>query len=177
MSKVRIAPTVVEAFVNMENDAGTGNPDILEIDEDPTSPDSVFAKATSNNVNTELRVSFPTPDDPLTTGLVQQFRARVEQFSTGQTGHPNARIELWEAGVMMRAGPDTEVVDAGIDLTFDWNKSELDNDTGVNSELMVIGTKSGGAPGARNSIFVDAVDWYSDQSAGASSLEGVASGS
>lgn len=147
----------------LENNVGDATPlDILHIDDSPTGGgDGNFWVPTSNNVNVSSRVSFPTPDDPLTDGAdLQTFRMRCEQFDEGQTGTPTARIELWENGVLTRAGSNTDVTTGGVVITFTWNATEVSVDADV--EFLFVGTKAGGGPTVRNSVILEALDWIAD---------------
>lgn len=138
------------------------------IDEDPDSSGTDFLTADDNNSNTAVRTSFGTPTANPTVGAdLQEFRAQVREFDTGQTGTPQARIELWENGALVRAGSNTNVVGTDQVIAFTWNANELATADGSLVELKVVGTKSGGAPGARNSVEVGAVEWNADVSAGA----------
>lgn len=141
---------------------------VTDIDDDPDSPDGLWLTATNNNVNTDVRVTFPTPTgDPTVGADLQEFRAYVRQFDTGQTGNPDARIELWENGTIVRAGSDTSVTGAGQVISFTWNANELGTADGSLVECKVVGTKSGGSPSARNSVEVGAIEWNVDYTAGA----------
>ena len=75
---------------------------VANLDEDPASADADWAVATSNNVATDARVSFSTPPGTIATGAgLQVFRAVVRKTGTSGTGTPLARLELWEAGVLV----------------------------------------------------------------------------
>ena len=67
---------------------------------------------------------------------------------------------------MVRAGSDVSVTVAGQVISFTWNANELTGSApflGTNVECKVVGTKSGGSPGARNTVEAGAVEWNSDQ--------------
>lgn len=141
---------------------------LADIDEDPDSPDTNWMVATGNNVNTDVRVSFATPTGSPTVGAdLQEFKAFVRQFDEGQTGTPTARIELWENGVLVRAGTDADVPQGGLLLSFTWNANELGTPDGSLVEMKVVGTKAGGGPSARNTVDVGAVEWNVTYDAGA----------
>lgn len=143
-----------------------------DVDEDPDSHDNNYLNATGNNVNTAVLASFPTPTGNPTVGAdLQEFRVRVHQFDEGQTGTPQARIELWENGVLVRAGTDTDVTTGGVVLSFTWNANELATADGSQVECNVVGTKSGGSPSARNSVEVDAIEWNVDYTAGGTAYD------
>jgi len=127
-----------------------------------------MASSGGDNVNTDVRVTFPTPTgDPTVGADLQEFKAWVRQFDTGQTGDPDCRIELWENGSLVRAGGETSITGSGQMVTFTWNGNELGTADGSLVECKVVGTKSGGSPGARNTVDVGAVEWNVDYSAGA----------
>ncbi len=138
---------------------------VTDIDDDPDSPDGLWLITTDNNVNTDVRVSFGTPAGTPTVGAdLQEFRALVRQFDEAQTGQPNARIELWENGSLVRAGTDETVPDGGVVVSFTWNASELGTADGSLVECKVVGTKSGGGPSARNTVEMGAVEWNAEVS-------------
>lgn len=132
-----------------------------DIDDDPDSPDANWMVATGNNVSIEVRTSFPTPTGNPTIGAdLQEFKAQVRQYDGGQTGIPTARIELWEDGILIRAGPDVDVVsDISQLISFFWNANEISVADGSLVECKIVGTKTGGAPAKRNTVDVGAVEW------------------
>lgn len=137
-----------------------------DIQDDPDAADANWLTASGNNVNTDVRVSFPTPSgNPRVGADLQEFRALVRQFDEAQTGTPTARLELWENGALIRAGGETNVPDGGVVLSFTWNANELATADGSLVESKVVGTKSGGAPGARNTVEVGAIEWNADLAA------------
>ncbi len=140
------------------SDVGLAASAYTDHDEDPDSVSTTTA-ATDNNTNTEYGVDFPTPTGNPTVGVdLQEFRAGVEEFDSGQTGIPLGRIELWENGTFVRAGSDTNVETYAV-LSFKWNASELATADGSLVQCKVIGTKSGGAPGARNALNIGHIEW------------------
>lgn len=98
-------------------------------------------------INTELRVSFPTPPDELIVGAgLQEFRVGVRK--TAGTGTPTVRLELWNNGsAVSTVLADTDVTSAsGAVYAATWNASLLPDLTGTNVELRVYGTGvAGGA--------------------------------
>jgi len=122
------------------------------------------AQATSNNVATRLHCSFGTPALALTVGAdLQVFRLLAAEFSATQTGVAKARIELWESGALVRAGPDVDLTDATCQqITLTWNASEVT--AAANVEINIVGTQSGGGPTARNSANLLAVEWLAETS-------------
>lgn len=160
MATERQAPDAVLASANLSNG-------LTEIDEDPDSPDGNWMVASGNNVDTDVRTSFPTPTGSPTVGAgLQEFKAWVRQFDEGQSGTPEVHIELWENGGLVRAGSKENVTTSGHMVTFTWNASELGTADGSLVECKVVGTKSGGSPGARNTVDVGAVEWNVTYSTG-----------
>lgn len=155
MTISRVVPDAILAQTNL-----TGT--LSAIDEDPDDAvDTTWLTASGNNVSTDVRVSFPTTTDPLTVGTNgQEFRARVRRFSLTQTGVPTARIELWAAGALVRAGSNTNVGTVDTVLSFAWDESEVANRADV--ECKVVGTATGGSPSVRNTVEVGAVEWNAD---------------
>jgi hypothetical protein len=131
-----------------------------DVDEDPDSPDGLWLIASGNNANTAVLASLPTPTGNPTVGAdLQEFRVLVRQFDEGQTGTPQARIELWENGVLVRAGSNTDVPDGGVVLSLTWNANEIATGNGSLVECNVVGTKTGGKSSARNTVEVGAIEW------------------
>ena len=125
--------------------------------------------ATGNNTATSARVTFPTPTGNPTIGAgLQEFKALVRPFDAGQTGDPNARLELWENGVLVRAGSDTVLQNAGGDIliTLTWDANELGTADGSLVECNFVGTKTGGSGSKRNTVDIGAVEWNVDYTAG-----------
>jgi len=136
---------------------------LTHITDDPDAPDGNWIVANSNNTNDDIRVTFPTPTGSPTVGAgLQEFRTYVRQFDTGQTGTPTCRVELWENGVLVRAGTNTNVTGAGQILAFTWNASELGTADGSLVECKLVGTKSAGAPSVRNAVDFGAIEWNVD---------------
>ena len=130
----------------------------LDHDDDPD-VSSATVNATSNNVDTEWGGDFPTPTGNPTVGVdAQEFRVGVIEFDSGQAGTPDARIELWENGSLVRAGSDTPVSTYAV-LSFPWNANELADPTGALVQCKLIGTHAGGAPGTRNSVRIGHMEW------------------
>jgi len=138
------------------------------VDDDPDSPDGEWLTTASNNNDTGCLASFPTPSGNPTQGAgVQEFRVLFRQFDEAQGGTPEGRIELWENGVLIRAGSDTAIPDGGLVVSFTWNANELGTADGSLVECNAVGTKSGGSPGNRNSTEVGAIEWNVEYTAGA----------
>ena len=150
------------------SDAGLVANSELDHDEDPD-VSSVTVNATGNNVNTEWGGDFPTPTGNPTVGAdLQEFRVGVEEFDSGQTGTPTTRIELWENGALVRAGSDVNVSAYAV-LSFTWNANELATADGSLVQCKLIGTKSGGSPGARNTVRIGHMEWNVDYTVGGGS--------
>ena len=131
----------------------------LDHDHDPDG-DTTTVDPTANNVNTEWGGDFNTPTGNPTTGAdKQKFRVGVIKFQNGQSGTPNARIELWENGVLVRAGPATGVGGTHSVLSFLWDASELATPDGSLVQCKLIGTKVGGAGGTRASVGIGGMEW------------------
>lgn len=132
----------------------------LDHDHDPDS-DTTIVEPTANNVNTEWGADFDTPTGNPTTGLdKQEFRAGVQRFQTGQSGTPNARIELWENGSLVRAESNTPLSDGNHTIiTMLWDASELATPDGSLVQMKVIGTKVGGAGGTRAAVSIGGMEW------------------
>ena len=140
---------------------------VTDIDDDPDSPDGLWLTASGNNTSVELHASFPAPSGNLTVGSnLQQLKVWVRQFDEGQSGTPQVRVELWEAGSLVRADIATNVNDGGTLRLFNWNASELAAVSGVDVEIKVFGIKTGGSPGTRNTVEIGAVEWNVDYSSG-----------
>jgi len=135
---------------------------VTSIDDDPDSPDADWCTANGNNVDTDVRTSFPTPVDPLTVGAdLQEFRWQVRRNSACGSGTPKSRAELWEAGVLVRAGAENNVTSStGQVFSFTWNGNEVANRADV--EARVFNTRTGGSPSVRCSVDVGAVEWNAD---------------
>jgi hypothetical protein len=137
--------------------------DVTYIQDDPDTPDANWLVATANTQETNVRVSFPTPTGNPTVGAdLQEFRALVRRYSQTQTGVPQARIELWENGALIRAGADVDVPLGTFIVSFTWNANEIGTANGSLVECKVVGTKATGASGVRNTVDVGAVEWNVD---------------
>lgn len=137
-----------------------------DLTSDPDAGDGNWCVASGNNVDTETHNSYATPTGSPTVGAdLQEFKCEVRQFDGGQSGTPDARIELWENGSLVRAGTDTAVTVADPSsqvIAFTWNANELGTADGSLVEIKVIGTRSGGSPTARNTVDVGGVEWNVD---------------
>ena len=130
------------------------------LDDDPDSPDGSWARSPDNWTNCDGRCSFATPAKPLVIGAdLQEFRVLARQFDDGQSGTPDLRIELWEAGVLVRAGSNTSVTvgNPGEVHAFTWNANEISDMADV--QCKVFGIKAGGSAGSRNTTEIGAIEW------------------
>lgn len=159
MAQERLAPDAILAVSQLSGTVGA-------IQDDPDSPDASWLTASGNNTDTEVRVSFGTPTETLTTGAgVQNFRALVRKSVGSGTGTPTARIELWDNGTLISASSATNVTSAlGQVISFSWDATGR---TAATIEAKVYGTKSGGSPTVRASVDVGAVEWNADVTAAA----------
>ena len=143
-----------------------------DINDDPDSGDANWLVASGIGVNTDVRTTFNTPTGNPTVGAnLQEFRVQVRQFDTGQTGDPNARIELWENGILVRAGSDVLVTGSGQVIAFAWNANELGTPDGSLVECKVVGTKAGGSPSKKNSVDVGAIEWNVTYTSGSTTYD------
>jgi hypothetical protein len=169
MSLERQAP---DALIGTSGYQGT--PTLADVADDPDSPDGAWHVAANNNTSVETHCGFPTPSSGLTDGAdLQEFRALVRRTGGSGTGTPTARVELWEAGSLVRAGDEVNVISSTL-LSFTWNATEVSSPADV--EIKVIGTKTGGSPQVRASVDVGAVEWNAEISAAASIATGESSG-
>ncbi|MEW6775844.1 MAG: FG-GAP-like repeat-containing protein [Bdellovibrionota bacterium] len=149
----RMAPA---AILNSYNLSGA----VTDIDEDPDSYDGSWLTAPSDNDDTYVRVSFGTPTYALKTGAdLQECRTVVRQSNPGGLT-PQAQMELWENGSLVRTGSATNVTStSGQVLSLTWNATELSDPTGANVECAVYGARVSGNPSNRNSVEVGAIEW------------------
>jgi hypothetical protein len=164
MASEDIAPdsTLVSQVTFTETDAGN-------IDDDPDSPDANWALIGGNNVSGDIRVSFATPTgNPTGT---QTIKAEFRQQSVGQTGTPLADIQVWEngGGAPIASTGDTSITSESSQvITLNWDASLLTTADGSLVEVLLVVTKSGGSPGARESCDIGSVKWVCEYSVGGS---------
>ena len=157
MATERKAPDVLIVQINL---SGV----VEDIQDDPDSPDVAWLTAISNNADSIARVSFPTPTGNPTVGAnLQEFRVLVRKM--GGTGTPEARIDLYENGVLIREGTLQDITTDTV-INFTWNANELGTPDGSIVECLVFGKKSGAGPSARAAIEVGAVEWNVDYTTG-----------
>ncbi len=128
--------------------------------------DSSFCVAANNNTNTDVHVGFPAPSGNLTPGAgMQIIAAEVRRFDNGQSGNPDARIEVWESGGGSPLVVGTEIAVGGNDpiiLQLWFDASVLADISGTDLEVKVFGLKSGGSPSNRNTVDIGEIRWTAD---------------
>lgn len=138
---------------------------IANLDEGVGSFDGVYATTQRSNANTLLILSFPTPSGDLTLGAgLQTFRARVRKNAGGGV-NPSVRLEVRENGVLRANSTNTTVTSTtGVNITFTWDASVLNLQTGVDVEIGIAQQSggSGGNPNNRRWIETDTADWTAD---------------
>lgn len=142
---------------------------LTDIDDDPDSPDGLWLTASSNNANSICRVSFPTPTGNPTTGAgLQNFKwwARLTPNGTACTYN----VYLYENGTVLNGGAaiatGSLTSTSGQLITATWDATLLGTADGSLVEAQLEVVKSGGAPGARTTGEVGAVEWNVDYTAG-----------
>jgi len=116
-------------------------PTLAEIQVDDTS----WFDSTSHAIDTEFRVSMPTPLRALSTVISQQINVVVRK-SRASAFDPTVRIEVWEsgAGAALAVSAELSVTDTTSQtVVFDWTASDLTDLTGVDVEVRVVGTRNG----------------------------------
>jgi len=152
----RLAPDAILELINL-----TGT--VIEIQDDPDSPDGNWLDAVSNNADSVCRTSFPNPTGNPTVGAgLQEFRALVRKYNG--TGTPTARIELYENGSLIRAGNENNVT-GNLVISFTWNANEIATADGSLVECRVYGTKTGGSLSVRATVEVGAIEWNCEYAA------------
>ena len=148
------------SIVSKSGVQGTDGANITSLEFDDTD----YVLATNNNTSIDVRVGFDTPTDSLTAAATQTITVIARQFGEGQTGTPDITLEVWEAGggaaIASNAAANVNTGDNTYTITF--TDADTVDDTGAGLELRMIGTKSGGSPGARNTVNLDFVKWDVD---------------
>jgi len=140
---------------------------VADIQDDPDSPDSNWLTYISNNADTVCHVSFPTPTGFPTQGAgLQQFKIWVRKQPG--TGTPTVRIDLYENGVLVANVMAATDVTSSTGQLFSgtWDASLLGVADGSLVECYIYGTKTGGAPAARATVEIGAVEWNVTYSTG-----------
>lgn len=133
---------------------------LSDIQDDPDSPDANWLTYISNNVDTVCRVSFPTPTGNPTVGAdLQEFKIWVRKQPG--TGVPQVQIDLYENGVLVATVLALMDVTNPTGQLFSgtWNANLLSNADGSGVECRIFGDWSNGAPSARCTVEVGAVEW------------------
>jgi hypothetical protein len=150
------------------------------LDEDPDTPTGNCGvggsgvdccRADSNNTSWSFIVTMPDPTETLTDGAnLQEIRIYTESFDEGQSADPTIQIVVRDTTTVACdtvhfTGTDTTLTDAGYPaiLAETWDSTGLSSANDVCVEIIC--TKSGGAPGARNSCDIDAIEWNATSSA------------
>lgn len=153
MATERLSP---DELLQKDNLSGV----LSAIQDDPDSPDVNWLTYINNNANTICRVSFPTPTGPPTQGAgLQQFKIWVRKQPG--TGTPTVSISLYENNILVaEIMVATDVTSpSGQLFSATWNANLLTMTDGSLVECYVLGTKSGGAPAARATVEIGAVEW------------------
>jgi hypothetical protein len=133
---------------------------LANIDEDPDSPDALWAVASSNNIATSARLGFATP--PGNPSGVQTFKAWVRKNSASGTGTPTARLDLYQNGSLVATGTAVNITSLTgqlITQTFDLATTPLPDSSGANVQILFNGITSGGGPSVRASVDLGAANW------------------
>lgn len=138
---------------------------IANLDEGVDNFDGVYATTNSGNANTVLVLSFPTPSGTLTSGVgIQTFRARVRKnANAGNNVVPV--IQVRDNGVIKSSQTFTALTNTTpVNLTFNWDASTLDLQTGENVEIAIVQNSGGAGGGANNRRWLetDAADWIAN---------------
>lgn len=107
-------------------------------------------------VDTDVRVSFPTPPEELVVGAgLQEFRVGVRKSSA--TGTPTVRLELWNNGSFLSTvlAATNVTSTTGQVVSGTWNASALPSLMGQNVELRIFGAGVSGG----STVEVGGVEW------------------
>jgi len=134
---------------------------------DITAQDGNWLTASSNNADSVLHVSFPTPTGPPNTGAgLQNFSVQYRVTANGSSVTFNAY--LYENGSVLNGGTaidtwaSTSTTGAVREIT--WDASLLGTSDGSLVEVQIVATKSGGSPSNRTTGEFGYVDWDVDYS-------------
>jgi hypothetical protein len=165
---VAIVPAAENSFryygdsVKYAFETAVGSPNIVNVQDNPDSPDSNWIASQGFDRSPVLRVSFPNQPGTLTAGADQQeFRVLVRKFrDVPATG--TVCVQLWQSGSFIRAGSSVPVTSlTGQIVSFLWNASELSPyPSGTYVECQVAVTESLEATSVnRNSADIGAIVW------------------
>lgn len=163
MATETLVPT---SIVSKSGVQGTDVANITSIGTDDTD----YILATNNNTTSDVRFGFDSPSGNLTAAATQTITAVVREFDSGQTGTPTITIEIWETGggapIVSSAITDVDQGNSDQTVSVTFTDANTTDDTGASLEVRLIGTKTGGSPGARNTVNFDYLKWDVDYTAG-----------
>lgn len=124
--------------------------------------DTTFLVASSNNADSVVAVSFPTPSGNPDTGVdVQSFTVKYRVTANANSVTFNAYLR--ESGTRLNGGTaiDTWSSTSTTEVTREigWNASLLGTSDGSLVELEVVATKTGGSPTNRTTGEFQFIDW------------------
>lgn len=166
LANERLAPDAVLTASNIPNTLANHTVD-------PDTDSTTFGNATDDGTDVTLALSFPTPTANLTTGAgLQNFHVRLRKSATGGNDGSYS-IYLRESGTRLNAGsaiasgtiPTSITTGSVINAT--WDASLLGTISGVNVEIEVALSRSGGPPANRRVGDVGGVEWNADYTAAA----------
>lgn len=139
--------------------------DHTTVDDDPDSPGGDWRTATSDNANSVAHHGFNTPTGNPTTGAgLQNFKIYARLTVNGTACTYN--VYLLESGTRLNGGAaiatGSLTSTTGQLITAAWDASLLGTANGSNVEVEFEVVKSGGAPAARTTGEVDAIEWNVD---------------
>jgi hypothetical protein len=157
----RLAP---DAILTQTNLTGV----LADITDDPDSADGNWLTADSNNADSDLAVSFPTPAGNPTTGAgLQEFRVQYRVTANATSTTFNAYLR--ENGTRINGGTaiDTwaSTSTTGEVRGITWDASLLGTADGSLVEIEIVATKTGGSPGNRTTGEFGAVEWNANEDA------------
>ena len=143
---------------------------VTDIDEAVASPDANWLTASSNNVDSNLVVDFPTPTNTPGTGTgLQQFQIYARLTANGTACTYNVYLcetdgTRLNGGSAIATGSLTSTT--GQTITATWDASLLGTADGSAVQCEFDVTKAGGAPSNRTTGEVGAIEWdaYYDSS-------------
>ena len=155
-----VPPRPIDALAisNLNESAATVR---ANIDEDPDSPDGLWATATSNNVNTNARLRFPAMSGGPASSGTMVTKGYVRLTSGSGSGTPTARIDLYYNGSLVATGSENNVTSSsGQLITQNFDMATVGSSLGDASliELDIVGSRSGGGPSARSAVDFGAIE-------------------
>jgi len=145
----RQSPDAILASTNL-----TGS--VSDIQDDPDSPDANWLTATSPQVDTALRVSFPTPTgDPITGAGLQEFRWWVRHNSQPGGSDPTYVVHLYENGSDLGQIASGSIASGtGEIISATWDAVSLGTSDGSLVEAYIYGTVV-----KKSTVEIGAVEW------------------